>query len=183
MALCIADCLFPRRLLTGLPRDWGFVLLEFLAMQLCPFPNNSWHCIRRLSVKQVSEMTRKELSQCGKMIEVIPIGFFHQSIVCLSILLPMSVYAVYNSPRYDIQSSGSFRQSSVGCRQCSRSQKITKSITLTVQHLRPKAFLAMLLTTKPLMRINGSGLQDTNLADTYTNSISCLLRTKLLNAL
>ena len=99
MALCIADCLFPRRLLTGLPRDRGFVLLEFLAMQLCPFPNNSWHCIRRLSVKQVSEMTRKELSQCGKMIEVIPIGFFHQSIVCLSIHLPMSVYAVYNSPR------------------------------------------------------------------------------------
>ena len=34
----------------------------------------------------VSEMTKKELSQCGKMIEVISIGFF--SIVCLSIRLP-----------------------------------------------------------------------------------------------
>ena len=47
---------------------------------------------------------------------------------------------------------------------------------LTVQHLRLKAFLALLLTTKPLMRINGSGLQDTNLAVTYINSIivACL---------
>ena len=91
VALCIADCLFPRRLLTGLPRDRSFVLLEFLAMQLCPFPNNSWHCIRRLSVKQVSEMTRKELTRCGKMIEVIPIVGFPQ--VCLSIGLLMSVDA------------------------------------------------------------------------------------------
>ena len=38
---------------------------------------------------------------------------------------------------------------------------------LAVQNLRPKVFLVLLLTTKPLMRINGSGLQDTNLADTY----------------